>query len=386
MNGHEHVVWYLVKELKWDPTLSQVDGSNAIYSSIQCGKLNVVKLFFDKLGCDTSRQDSYYYTPFHVASVAGQLPIVKYLIEEKHCNLVPVDLNRNNALHNAAHFGHYELICYLIEVIKMDQNMANNDGFTPLSIAAKEGHLKIVRYLLKLKNTVEYDRRSRTALFYAMEDSHLDIVKYLMSTNPRMYSFVTKLTNSFSCPLPSATFYGHYDVVVYLLEESKSDPFVVYYDISTTLLAIALEYGHTRLERYFLQKLKGQNNSFIMEFLHTNAKIGESCTIDALISTFKLDPNSFHEGLTLMYQATYHEHLNTVKYLTEFQKCNANSIDCLRSGTTPLHTAASRGHLEIMAYLIRNAGAKISLRDKEGNTSFSLCCKVKSSENSQVFV
>ena len=371
--GHEDLVYYFVKELKWDPTLCEVDDNSPIYSAIHYGQLKVVKLFMDKLGCDPSRKDQNNYTPLHVASMAGHLPIVKYLIEEKHCSPNVTDLN---TLHNATHFGHYKLVRYLVEVVKMDQNIPNNDGLTTLSIAAKEGYLNIVSYLLKLlKNTVEYDRRSRTAMFCAVDYGHLDIVKHLMSVNPRMYSFVTKLTNSFTCPLPLATSQGHHDIVVYLLEESKSDPFVVYDDVSTTLLGIALSRGRTRLEEYFLEKLRRKNSSFIMNFLHTNAKIGELYAIKALISNFKLDPDSFHEGVTLMYQAAYHGHLNTVRYLIEMQQCSANSIDCQLSGTTPLHTAASRGHLNIVEYLIQNAGARPFVYDKEGNTAIHSAAK-----------
>lgn len=372
------LICYMVRDLKWDPTHSEIDGNNAIYCAIHCGRLDIVKLFIEKLGCDPNRLDDHYYTPLHVASKHGKLQIVKYLINQ--CGPSPdmnsSDMNRTSILHDAAHFGRYQVVRYLLDVVKMNPNVVNNDGLTPLSVAAKEGHLNIVAYLLKLKDTVLYDRQSRTPLFHAMEQGHLGIDKFLMSSyNACLYSFVAKLTRSFSCPLPYATAHGHYDALVYLIKETKADPFVVY-DEQSTLLELSLLFEHPKLVEYFLQKLRFQKPSFLVKFLHKSAKIGNLLSMNLLFSEFRLDPNiPNEEGYTLIYQAAYHGHLQLMRWLVEELKCDVNKFDCLHKRTTPLHTSASQGHLNIVMYLTLRERANPFLSDGDGNTAFHCATK-----------
>jgi len=74
-----------------------------------------------------------------------------------------------------------------------------------------------------------------------------------------------------------------------------------------------------------------------------------------------------------IYEATSHGYLAKVKEIlapkgtggkvTDFTHAN---IPNLSSGLTPLHYAASRGHLEVVRWLVENAGAIVDLEDQTG--------------------
>ena len=69
------------------------------------------------------------------------------------------------------------------------------------------------------------------------------------------------------------------------------------------------------------------------------------------ISELKCDPNiSGKNKHTPLHVAVSKGHLNIIKYLIEEQNCNPLCLDT--NGYTLLHEASSRGHLDVVKYLI----------------------------------
>lgn len=213
-------------------------------------------------------------------------------------------------------------------------NAKDDCGHTPLDCAVFRGRKDLVELLFANGASVkdpldDLDGRKglRTALHSAAEKGDKDIVRLLLSK-----TFPDHVDAKGKTPLERAAEKGHTDVVELLLAHHAEH---------RGAWSIAEENGHNEtaalLRRYFPA-------SGLLAHIHPDAYYSIFSAIshaawrgdnDATMSLLRLNPNAAH--------------------LTE------------RTGMTPLHWAAKRGHREVAASLLAH-GAEVNVKDSKGGT------------------
>ena len=80
-----------------------------------------------------------------------------------------------------------------------------------------------------------------------------------------------------------------------------------------------------------------------------------------------MDPNKVdHYQQTCIFRGAFNDQKDVVRYLVEVAWVNPQS-SCV-TGETPLHIAASRGHLNVVQYLVENANVDFNKTDNYGRT------------------
>lgn len=163
-------------------------------------------------------------------------------------------------------------------------------------------------------------------------------------------------------PIYWACRYGHLQMVQLLIDRYESSPKYAS-DRGTTLLHVACTMGYLDIARY-------------------------------LANEHHLDPNARNrEGATMLYSACYNGHLHIMKFLIGEMRCDAKTAcvaapDDSGSGANSdsdgeallaeeeslLYTACSRGHLDIVMYLVHEQAFDPHAPNKFGVTPLHIAC------------
>ena len=248
--GHVNVVRYFVKKLKCNQNSSIFNKTGdldfpLIHCAVLSNKFEMIDILIDESGHDPMAHNKSQ-TALQVAAVRGNLPMLKYLIENKKFDPKDYDYNKFST-------WQYSFEKEQVGILQQDYCSWNYDvnigcfpnsvGVSLLNRAAMYGHIPVVKYLLEISG----DRLEQTPLHYAASNGHLELVKYLMNSHPEMYS----LTPSIS-PLEMATKAGHLNVVKYFLVDSLHIPF----QERSTLVRAAALYGQFDVVHYLVNDIK----------------------------------------------------------------------------------------------------------------------------------
>ncbi|CAO0802442.1 unnamed protein product [Mucor circinelloides] len=107
--------------------------------------------------------------------------------------------------------------------------------------------------------------------------------------------------------------------------------------------------------------------------LHRSVASGQLTLVQRLIAN-GCDPNLPHvtTGLRPIHFAASRGHVDLVKYLVETSQCQADATD--KEGETALLKAAYAGHLSVVMYLVNKANANYLHQDRDGWTALHNAC------------
>ena len=344
--GDMKIVKYLVSSIKYN--IESLDNSGNRPLHIACrfsGNLELVKYLVEEAGCDINAKGSKDYTALHWACEKNQLEIVKFLISKPECNRESANKFGNLPLHLACCFsGNVELVRFLVEEAGCDINAkGNNDN---------------------------------TSLHWACDKNQLEIVKFLTSKPECNRESATKLKN---LPLHLACgFSGNVELVRYLVEEvgcdinakGNNDYTSLHWACEKNQLEIVkfltskpdcnLEAGDKNSNRPLTIACLFSNNVELVRYLVEEA----GCDING---KGKNDYTSLHE-------ACEKNLLEIVKFLTSKPKCNQEAQSY--KGYRPLHLACGfSGNVELVRYLVEEAGCDINAKDNNDSTSLHWACE-----------
>ena len=162
-----------------DINIQAEEGWTAMHVAAAAGHTEVVAILLEAKA-DAQITSFHGYTPIFMAVGNNHLGVVKLLESKGHIDVTAAMTTspRQTLLHQAASTNSIEVFEYLFEksvVIKPD-----DDGYLPIHNAADSGNLRIFERLLNSNNFQALDKFHRTPLHRAARQGHLDIVKKLV--------------------------------------------------------------------------------------------------------------------------------------------------------------------------------------------------------------
>ena len=273
-------------------------------------------------GADVNDQSQDLTTALHLASITGHLEIVQWLVQHDVA-LDKTNVKQETPLHWACCVGDRNISQFLIE---HGANMMSKDkhGDIPLHAASQKGQPGLVEIFIEAGVDVNaQNKNEETPLHLASGCGNLEVARFLIKHG----ADVRCHDKQGWTPLHIAAGNGHLNVVQLLLEHG-ADVYVKREDLCTSL-HLASANGHLEVAKLIIECDAG-----------LDVRNRDKNTLSALASKsgeFEITSGS-----------------------------NVNSQDNM--GWTPLHTAASNGHL-ILVKLLLDSGADVDLWTRNTVTS-----------------
>ena len=418
--GHLHVMRYLISKHNCNPQCVGNHGPTPLHLACLFGDLYIVKYLIHEQNCPCDPECSFNgllmkntlnklglslvaplvdfgyqiigtegFTPLHFACMKGNTNVAKYLITNCNCNLFHSTNSGFTPYDFAQMLGHLEIVNLVSNIpgsgtgsgtgISRIMNTvmqgmvgsvaphslgdisANiNPTFTPLHWACCTGNLEAVKLYINRFNI----HSSSTWMFgitpldLACQMGNLEIVKYLViecGCDPKCVAQGGSTSLHYACTM------GQLEVVKYLITQCKCDPTLITKE-GFTLLHCACSQGHLEVVKYLVTQCKcdpmhiigdgcTQLHSGNVRYLNKIPKMFDAyiypLSVEELAKAFLSNISSMH--LTALHVACSKGHLEIVKYLITECHCNPNSCG---SPITPLGCALVGKHLEIIHYLM----------------------------------
>uniref|UniRef100_UPI003342A428 ankyrin repeat domain-containing protein n=1 Tax=Wolbachia endosymbiont (group B) of Pilophorus perplexus TaxID=3066160 RepID=UPI003342A428 len=364
----------------------------SLHIAIQEGRLDVVKLLFNRGSVNVEDKDIHGYSPLHWAAQEDELGIAEFLVDKgintkdrskdgntpsdladhkgythivKFLEQVQLDRelltaagsgdlnkvknlikqgaslkaeNKNDLYYTPLHYaslnGSLEVVKYFIEN-GADSKAKDLFGRTPVHVASLNGSLEVVKYFIENRADLEIkDNSNRTLLHYAALNNHLGVVKCLI----KHWANIEAEDNDGRTPLHYAALYGYTEVVEYLIENGAD--LEVQDNSDRTPLDLATQKG-------CLDILK---RARLNKELLIAVESGDFDKVEGLIKDGASLEVSDRMGKTPLHKVSWGGRLKAVVCLAK----NGANLDAKdRMGKVPLHYASERGNLDVVEYLVQ---------------------------------
>ena len=413
--GDMKIVKYLINNIKYNIERIDNDGNRPLH--IACafsGNVELVKYLVEEAGCDINAKGHKDYTSLHWACNRNQLEIVKFLTSKAECNHETEDKDGDRPLHIACTFsGNVKLVKYLVEEAGCDINAKGHKDYTSLHWACAENQLEIVKFLsskqecnrearakdgnrplhiaCRFYDNVELVRylveeagcdinakgqNDYTSLHWACYQNQLEIVKFLTFKQECNHEARDKDDNR---PLHIAcAFSGNVELVRYLVKEAGCDINAKGHKDYTSL-HWACNRNQLEIVKFLTSKAEcnheteekdGDRPLHIACIFSGNVKLVRYLVEEAGCNINAKGQN----GYTSLHIACHKNQLEIVKFLTSKPECNREAGD--ESSNRPLHIACTlSGNVELVRYLVEEAGCDINAKGNGNYTSLHWACE-----------
>jgi ankyrin repeat protein len=326
------------------------DGNRALHYASRWGHIQIVKKLLDA-GALIDEENKSKCTALERAAANGHREVVEMLLA-KGANVNKQTGNTGNALYGAALKGSRAVVRMLLDH-KADVNAQGGEYGNALQAAAWRGHQSIVQLLLHHKADVNAQGgRYGNALQSAVRRGDQSIVQLLLDYK----ADVNAQGGEYGNALQAAAWGGHRSIVELLLMiDSK---LLLLHSNFLPINPFQIQNISTKVQ---LLLDRGQE---INDF-HNNVESGnKNAIISALDNGMKTDvPGGYH--IYALHISVTEGHLVIVSLLVERSSAELNFKD--QDGRTPLWLAASRGHVNVVEFLLSH-NADVSISDNNGIT------------------
>ena len=340
-HGHLQIVKYLVLGGHCLPDLNDPLPINAIQTAAIKGFEHVFEflLKYSKPNdqCLTPEEE----TLFHLACSSLSLSVIKKLLEIFSFSIEKTDSSGNNCLHKAAgnEKSGYAIFKYLVNNCNCNPKLGNNDGTTPLHFAVKNGNMKLIKFIVD----------------ECYSDKLTPSCGQAQNIPGNLCAAVNIADSNGYTPLHFACYFGHLEVVVYLITELNQPLNTVDSDNSTPL-HLACACGHLDIVKYLVEQHHTNPNvpnKYTNYPIHIACIQGSLSLVQYLLEECKTTPTmKVVDGNNCLHLACINNHENLVQYLV-----NNYSLLMLvknKDGRTPLHESVLNGNFSIATYLIKD--------------------------------
>ncbi|XP_061171092.1 putative ankyrin repeat protein RF_0381 [Saccostrea echinata] len=335
LNGKVDMCKYLCNTYPQLIDIIDNDGENALHTAAWRGNIDLL-MFLSEKDLDINRTRNDGKTVLHLCCRNGRMEMCKYLVN-KYPNLLEVTNSYgHNALHDAALGGNIDLFKFLADK-DFDINRTRNDGKNVLHLSCLNGKMEMCKYLVY---TYPYllevvDTNGENALEAAVGNSNIDLLKFLLGKGLDN----TKTRNDGKTVLHQCCWNGKIDICKYLVNTNPQ------------LLEVIDNDGHN--------------------VLHDAASGGNIDVLKFLIEK-GLDINSTNnKGKTVLHLCCVTGKLYMCKYLVKTYPYLLNFVD--NNGNTALHSAACRGDIDLIMFLLEE-GLNINSIRNDGKNVLHMCC------------
>lgn len=356
----------LVRRLKdvYDyKTISDSRGNTILHSAVSSGSKKMVECVLST-GVDISSVNSDGESPIHLAIKRNDIQIVKTISSKINLK----DIKNDTLLHFAVNHGSKEVVKYLIKkgIAKNCRTAGNN----PLQLAIQKKDIEKVKILAEAGSWVHAkDKKSNTALHYAVKYGTLEIVKYFVG-----FADLNSVNLDGHTALYLAINQKKTEIVKFLL--SRIDPIID--KNKNTILHYAVKHSSKDVVEYIVKQkdyLKTRN-VLGQTPLHKAKKRNDIGIIEVLLNNGAQINELDYNFDTILHFAAKYSSLDVAKYLID-KKADVNSVNF--HGVTPVHVAVKNKRLD-MLMLLTSRGARVELKEKHGNNALHLAVESRSVE------
>ncbi|KAK2708547.1 hypothetical protein QYM36_014226, partial [Artemia franciscana] len=347
-----HASWKTIQVfLEWGESLGyprkemmnfpDAEGSLPLHSAVHSGDLKTIEICLLS-GSSITGQQNDLSTPVHLAAAQGATPILEMMFkmqpESVSEALSSKDSQKMTPLHCAAMFDHIEVVQLFLAQGAYTE-ACDREGRTPLLLAAFRGSWKTVHYLLKLGVNN-----------YVVDNSKRNLLHLIVLHGGKIEDFSEELRQ---------------------VEANKLNKLIDERDINgCSALHYASRHGHVQSLRSLMclgASISLKNNQHENP-LHFAAKYGRYNTVKQLLDSEKgqsIINESDGLGLTPLHIAASAGHVKLVQlFLNRGALLHRDHL-----GRTPLHVAALAGHTDVIGFLLSIHSHLLDQQDKEGNTA-----------------
>ncbi|XP_076045342.1 uncharacterized protein LOC143027732 isoform X6 [Oratosquilla oratoria] len=344
------------------------------------GYKQVAQYLLEK-GAYINAQDKAGNTPLHEAAKGLHTSIIKLLIDHK------ADVTRVNKknqtftdmvgqqIMSTVESGDTEILAQWLDW-NLNPNTVGTLHWSLLHHACARGQFEVANLLLERGANVNcVDSNRNTPLHITSQHGHVQIAKLLIDKGANLNA-QEQMGNT---PLYSAVLGGHPDMICLLLERGIDHTIinkegVLFTHLVNEFLVNAVMAGDAKTVQGLLKGMADPNSRdpYGMPVLCYAAFKGYLEVTEALLD-YGADPNVSDTYLekTPLHQAASGGHLFVAKALLD-KKAHTNAKD--KSGAMPLHDAAREGMEDTMSILM-GRGAPLNATDADGNTPLHMAAK-----------
>ncbi|XP_067661962.1 ankyrin repeat domain-containing protein 50-like [Haliotis asinina] len=353
-NGHKDVVELLVDK---GADLSLVDetADNVLHCACRGGDAGVVKYILSKNRVDIDRRGLHELTPITMARRCKHKEVVELLLSKRADGSLRY-YNHINMLLSACRKGDMEVVKFILSQNIVDVDSRGPWKKTPVMLAALYGYKEVVELLVeKGANLSLVNDRGRNILHVACLKGRLEVLKYTLSLST---VDINSRDVRQKTPVMTAAESGQKEVVELLVERGANLSLVC--DRGRNILHLACSRGHMEVVKYILSQ----------NIVDINSRVGckKTCAMIAGESGYKDVVELLMEngadlslvcdrGSNILHLACSKGHLEVVKYVI-----SQNILDINGKGIqnmTPVMMAAKSGHKEVVQFLV-SRGADVS--------------------------
>ncbi|XP_067661991.1 ankyrin-3-like [Haliotis asinina] len=352
--GHEKVV-ELLMEKGANLSLTCDTGSNILHLACSKGRLEVLKYILSQNIVDINSRGRSKKTPAMIAAECGHEKVVELLVE-KGANLSLACEKGSNILHLACSKGRLEVVKYILSQNIVDINCRGRSKKTPAMTAAQYGYKEVVELLMeKGANLSLVNDKSRNILHVACSRGRLEVVKYVLSQN---IVDINSRGRSKKTPAMIAAESGYKEVVELLMEKGANMSLVS--DRGSNILHLACSRGRLEVVKYVLSQNIVDINSRGGSKKTSAMNAGESGykeVVELLVENGADLSLVCDRGSNILHLACSKGHLEVVKYVISQNIVDINGKEI--QNMTPVMMAAKSGHKEVVEFLV-SRGADMS--------------------------
>jgi len=201
------------------------NGSQALIEVSELGHTSIVRLLLDDVRVDPAYKNN---AALNAAASYGRYDIVQMLISHPAVDpYVQMDhfIKDPVLVFAACKYGWVDL---LKQIILDEKFMSIDMNQVPIITACERGQIEVVKLCLELRHTSKFfdpTYASFTPLIRACNNGHLDILKLLLAAvEPNLPKDAEAIRRIFVLFFDAACRYGSYDMVRYLLADSRVEP------------------------------------------------------------------------------------------------------------------------------------------------------------------